>query len=107
MSSEAGENPRPPAFIDSPDVRYSGCGVFSLRRSFSTGRFFTPLLFHNPYSGEIFLMLKLMLQFVLNKVGQIFRCMFMSGANNGGSCVKDIIAKGKRLQVHRLVCDLH
>ena len=48
-----------------------------------------------------------MLQFVLNKVGQIFTCMFMSGANNGGSCVKDIIAKGKRSQVHRLVCDLH
>ena len=48
--------------------------------SCSTGRFFSPLLFHNPYSGEILLMLKLMLEFVLN------RCMFISGSNNGGSC---------------------
>ena len=34
------------------------------------------------------LMFILMLQFVLNRVGQMFRCMFMSGSNSGGSCEK-------------------
>ena len=41
-----------------------------------------PLFRWNLFNVEIILML----QFVLNKVGQIFRWMFMSGASNGSSC---------------------
>ena len=35
-----------------------------------------------PLFRQNLLMLKLMWQFVLNRVWQIFRCMFMSGSNN-------------------------
>ena len=50
------------------------------------------------------LMLKLMWQFVLNRVWQIIRCMFMSGSNNREAAVlKDVITTGRRSLVTRLV----
>ena len=48
---------------------------------------------------------KLMWQFVLNRVWHIVRCMFMSGSNNREAAVlKDVITTGMRWQVTRLVC---
>ena len=42
--------------------------------------------------------------FVLNRVWQIVRCMFMSGSNNREAAVlKDLITTGRRSPVARLV----
>ena len=41
-----------------------------------------PAVGPQPQFSQNLLMLKLMWQFVLNRVWQIFRCMFMSGSNN-------------------------
>ena len=61
------------------------CG-FPLKSKLYYRKVFLPTGVPNPLFKWKLLMLKLMLQFVLNRVGQIFTCMFMSGSNNVGSC---------------------
>ena len=79
------------------------CGVL-LGASWHWGRFFHPAVVPQPLFRQTLLMLKLMWQFVLNRVWQIVRCMFMSGSNNREAAVlKDIMTRGKRSLVTRLV----
>ena len=85
------------------------CGVqlawgFPPRSKLTLGRFFHPAVVPQPLFRPNLLMLKLMWQFVLNRVWQIVRCMFMSGSDNREAAVlKDIITMGKRSLVTRLV----
>ena len=63
----------------------------------SKRKVFYPAVVPQPLSRQNPLMLKLMWQFVLNRVWQIVRCMFMSGSNNRKAAVlKDVISTGKR-----------
>ena len=63
-----------------------------------------PAVVSQPLFRPNLFMLKLMWQFVLNRVWQIIRCMFMSGSSNREAAVlKDIITIGKRSLVTRLV----
>ena len=65
---------------------------------------FHPAVVSQPLFRQNFFMWKLMWQFVLNRVWQIIRCMFMSGSNNREAAVlKDVIITGKRSLVTRLV----
>ena len=81
MPLEAG-NPGPPALTDTP-----GVGFFPLKASCSVDRkILHPTVVSQPLFRRNLLILKLMWQFVVNRVEQIFRCMFMSGSNDGGSC---------------------
>ena len=61
------------------------CG-FPLKSKLYYRKVFLPTGVPNPLFKWKLLMLKLMLQFFLNRVGQIFTCMFMSGSNNVSSC---------------------
>ena len=83
--SEAGENPGPPALINSPDLRNSW-SFLPKSKLFSRNQVFHPIVVPQPLFRPNLLILKLMWQFVLNRLEQIFRCMFMSGSNGGGSC---------------------
>ena len=66
--------------------------------------FFRPAVVPQPLCSQSLLMLKLMWQFVVNRVWQIVRCMFMSGSNNREAAVsKDVITTGRRSLVTRLV----
>ena len=56
---------------------------------------FNPAVVPHPLFGQSLLMLKLMMQFVLNRVWQIVRCMFMSG-NRKVAVLKYVITRGKR-----------
>ena len=95
MPLEAGENPGSPALTDTPGVGFS-----PLKASCSVDRkVFHPTVVPQPLFRRNLLILKLMWQFVLNRVEQIFICMFMSGSYDGGwqLCkLKDIIATGWR-----------
>ena len=63
----------------------------------SKWKVFYPAVVPQPLSRQNPLMLKFMRQFVLNRVWQIVRCMFMSGSNNRKAAVlKDVISTGKR-----------
>ena len=63
----------------------------------SKWKVFHPAVVPQPLSRQNLLMLKLMWQFVLNRVWQIVRCMFMSRSNNREAAVlKDVITTGKR-----------
>ena len=63
-----------------------------------------PAVVPQPLFRPNLLMLKLMWQFVLNRVWQIVRCTFMSGSNNREAAVlKDVITTGRRSLVTRLV----
>ena len=60
---------------------------------------FHPAVVPQPLFRQNLLMLKLMWQFVLNRVWQIVRCMFMSGSSNREAAVlEDIIITGKGWQ---------
>ena len=63
----------------------------------SKWKVFLPAVVPQPLSRQNLLMLKLMWQFVLNRVWQIVRCMFMSRSSNREAAVlKDVITTGKR-----------
>ena len=85
------------------------CGLqlawgFPPRSKLTLRKVFHPAVVPQPLFRQNLLMLKLMWQFVLNRVWQIIRCMFMSGSNNREAAVlKDVITTGMRWQVTRLV----
>ena len=63
------------------------CGLqlawgFPPRSKLTLRKVFHPAFVPQPLFRQNLLMLKLMWQFVLNRVWQIVRCMFMSGSNN-------------------------
>ena len=77
---------------------------FPPRSKLTLRKVFHPAVVPQPLFRQNLLMLKLMWQFVLNRVWQIVRCMFMSGSNNREAAVlKDIITTGRRSLVTRLV----
>ena len=81
------------------------CG-FPLKSKLYYRKVFLPTGVPNPLFKWKLLMLKLMLQFVLNRVGQMHVHEWLQQWRQLWK-LKDIIATGKRSQVHRLVCDLH
>ena len=72
------------ALIVSPDLRNSW--GFPPKSKLFYRKVFHPTVVRQPLFRRNLLILKLMWQFVLNRVEQIFRCMFMSGSNGGGGC---------------------
>ena len=77
---------------------------FPPRSKLTLRKVFHPAVVPQPLFRQNLLMLKLMWQFVLNRVWQIVRCMFMSGSNNRETAVlKDVITTGRRSLVTRLV----
>ena len=79
---------------------------FPLKSKLFYGKVFYPTVVPKPLFKWKLLMLKLMLQFVLNRVGQMHVREWLQQWRQLWK-LKDIIAMGKRSQVHRLVCDLH
>ena len=70
---------------------------FPPRSKLTLRKVFHPAVVPQPLFRQNLLMLKLMWQFVLNRVWQIIRCMFMSGSNNREAAVlKDVITTGMR-----------
>ena len=63
------------------------CGLqlpygFPPRSKLTLRKVFHPALVPQPLFRQNLLMFKLIWQFILNRVWQIVRCMFMSGSNN-------------------------
>ena len=92
-----------------PVLRNSWCGVVPLKASCSAGRYFTQLLFHvtltQVKSFDITINVAICLeqgaadlQMHIHEWLEWWRRLCK---------LKDIIARGKRSQVHRLVCDFH
>ena len=70
---------------------------FPPRSKWMFRKIFHPAVVLQPLFRQTLLMLKLMWQFILNRVWQIVRCMFMSGSNSREAAVlKDVIITGKR-----------
>ena len=70
---------------------------FPPRSKWMFRKIFHPAVVPQHLFRQNLLMLKLMWQFVLNRVWQIVRCMFTSGYNNREAAVlKDVIITGKR-----------
>ena len=77
------------------NVWYNGPEVNPPRSKWMLRKSFHPAVVPQPLFRQNLLMLKLMWQFVLNRVWQIVRCMFMSGSNNREAAVlKDVITTG-------------
>ena len=70
---------------------------FPPRSKWMFRKIFHPAVVPQPLFRQNLLMLKLMRQFVLNRVWQIIRCMVMSGSSNREAAVlKEVIITGKR-----------
>ena len=85
------------------------CGLqlawgFLPRSKLTLRKVFHPAVVPQPLFRQNLLMLKSMWKFVLNRVWQIVRCMFMSDSNKREAAVlKDVITTEKRSLVTRLV----
>ena len=70
---------------------------FPPRSKLMLRKVFHPAVVPLPLFRQNLLMFKIMLQFVLNRVWQIVRSMFMGSSNNKEAAVlKDVITTGKR-----------